>query len=462
MSAHSIDTNAVIDGMAGRTANKTAGLIGIVGIVLGVVGFALGLLVFKEPSWTWGAYIAGLVFILGIAQGGVIFSVIMTATHARWGRPLKRIAETFGLFLPFGYLALIVLLVVGLKVYPWHPQTWSPNGPVDLAPHSGLAIDTKAMWLDPTFFMLRQLGAVGFLFILDFFYLRGSFGPDLIMAGARLKSQDASWKAPGWWSILGYKEGADQAAAIASGKKMQGALFPLIGLFYAVVFSLIAFDLVMSLAPWWYSNMFGAWFFASSFWISMAALGITAVLTKRWLGINHLITSNVTLDLGKLILAFCMFWAYTLFAQILPIWYANMPEETDFLLVRMTLGEWSWMSKTVAVMCFVMPFTVLVSRGIKKMEAPFVLILAVILMGVFMERTLLVMPSIWFESSFPIVLFLCVSLPIFAGFAGGFILLVSRVLAKVPPIPVSDPELGAHPWDVHVHAYEGDVLPASK
>jgi len=128
----------------------------------------------------------------------------------------------------------------------------------------------------------------------------------------------------------------------------------------------------------------------------------------------------------------------------------------------MTLPEWTWLSQTVAVMCFLMPFTVLVSRGIKKMKWPLVAILGVVLMGVFLERTLLVMPSIWMEDYFPIGLFLLVSLPIFAGFVGGFVFVTAKVLASVPPIPVSDPELGAHPWDVHVHAYEGDVLPATK
>lgn len=461
MSAHHIDTSVILDGMAGRKAPKLATLLGAGGLGLGVLGMVLGLLVFGEPSWTWGAFLAGLVFIMGIAQGGVIFSVIMTGVHARWGRPLKRIAESFGLFLPFAYLALVLLMVFGLKVYPWHHATWAPGGAVALEPHSGLAISTKSWWLTPGFFAIRQIATVGLLFVLDFLYLRGSFGPDLVMAAQHLKAKDASWKAPGWWALLGYKEGA-LSSAVAKGKSTQGIFFPFIGITYAVVFSMVAFDMVMSLAPWWYSNMFGAWFFASSFWISLAALGIAALLTRDWLGIRHLITSAVTHDLGKLTLAFCMFWAYTLFAQILPIWYGNMPEETDFLLIRMTLPEWQGLSWMVAVMCFLMPFTVLVSRGIKKMKWPYMAILTVILTGMFLERTLLVMPSVWTEDYFPFMLFFLVSVPVGLGFVGAFVLVVSRVLASVPPIVVSDPELGAHPWDVHVHAYEGDVVPNSK
>lgn len=455
MGSH-IDINPILDGMLGRKVPANVTLLGGAGVALGLVGFALGLFVFGSPVWTWGAYLAALVFILGVSQGGVLFSVILTGTEGRWGRSLKRIGEVFGLFLPIGYLALVLFLIGGLKLYPWHHDTMVAGGPVDLAPHTALALDVKAWWLSPGFFILRQLGAFALLIGLDLLYLRGSFGPDLTLAAKHLKAKDPSWQAPGWWSLLG------AGATVEAGQRMQNRLFVPIGMTYAFVFSFASFDLIMSLAPWWYANMFGAWFFASSFWIGLAALGITGLLSRDWLGIRHLVTPNVTHDLGKLTLAFTMFWAYTLFAQLLPIWYGNMPEETDFLLIRLTLPEWAWLSRTVGVLCFLMPFTVLVSRGIKKMKWPFISILSVILIGVFLERTMLVMPSVWFEARFPWEMFLLVSVPIWLGFLGGFTLLVSRVLAAVPPVPVSDPFLQPHPWDVHVHAWEGEAAPASK
>jgi hypothetical protein len=396
------------------------------------------------------------VFIMGVSQGGVLFSVVQTGTGARWGRPIKRIAESFGLFLPFAYVALVFFLLFGLKLYPWHPGTIVAGGPVDLHPHSAQAISTKPLWLSPGFFMGRQILGVGLLLLLDIIYLRASFGPDLAFATKHFKAKDPSFQPPALWGLLGNSAG-DPEAAVAKGLKTQMALMPLIGITYALVFSMVAFDLVMSLSPWWYSNMFGAWFFMSSFWIGLATLGVVSLLSRDWLGIGHLVTTKITHDLGKLVFAFTMFWAYTLFSQILPIWYAQMPEETDYLLVRMTLPEWSWLSRVVAVMCFLMPFTVLVSRGIKKMKWPFIGILSVILIGVFLERTLLVMPSVWYEPTFPWAQFFGVSLPIFFGFVGAFTLVVSRVLASVPPIVVSDPNLEPHPWDVHVHAWDGDA-----
>ena len=91
--------------------------------------------------------------------------------------------------------------------------------------------------------------------------------------------------------------------------------------------------------------MFPAWIWMSSVWLAFATLGLVAMFTRDWLGLKGIVTTDVTHDLGKLLLAFCMFWAYTAYAQILPIWYANMPEETDYLLVRIMLPAWGWLAQ---------------------------------------------------------------------------------------------------------------------
>ena len=149
-----------------------------------------------------------------------------------------------------------------------------------------------------------------------------------------------------------------------------------------------------------------------------------------------------------------MFWAYTTYAQLLPIWYTDMPEETDFLLVRMYLPQWSWLAKTVAICCFVGPFTILLSRGIKKMRYPFAGICTLIMFGIFMERSLLVMPSVYFGDTFPTVDFLIVNVGMLAGFLGLMVQVVGRVMAQLPMLVISDPYLGEHPWDQHVHSLD--------
>jgi hypothetical protein len=447
MSSHgSIDIAPHIEALRTRTVPGSVRMGAAALVVVGLISFGFGLM--TNPAWAWGAWLVATLFVLALAQGGVVFSVIMTLTWARWGRPLKRIAETFGFFLPVAYVMLLIFLVGGNGIYPWHEGTFVVDQPIALAPHSPGAWASKEIWLSLPFFIGRQIVGLGFLMALSALYIRSSLRPDLIAAKARLG--DA---APGWWnSIIG--GAGDVDAESEKSAKTQATLGVFIGIFYALIFSMVAFDLVMSLSPWWYANMFGGWFFASSFWIALATIGITGLVARDWLGIRKLITQKTMHDLGKLCLAFCMFWAYTTFAQILPIWYANMPEETDFLLIRMNLPQWSWLARTVVILCFLTPFTVLVSRGIKKMKWPFIGILVVICVGVFLERTLLVMPSIYFEDTFPWEQLLVTSLGTWLGALGAFALVVSHVLAKVPAITITDEKMETHPWDVHVHSLD--------
>ena len=440
--------NPVIDGIVGRSLPRLVHQGSIVAILVGIICFVFGQVGLGDNGqYAWGAFLVGLVYTLGIAQGGVVFAVLLTGTWARWGRPVKRIAEAFGVFLPFGWILLLVFLLFGLKIYGWHPNTITYDQPIPLAPHSLEATASKEIWLSPTFFVLRQSVLLLILMLLDGLYIHASLKPDLVMAKARLGS-----RAPDWWDRI--TGGAtDVKTTLKESLQTQSFLVPFIAVSYALVFSFIAFDLIMSLSPWWFSNMFGGWTFVSAFWLALATMGFVAMLSRDWLNIGGFVKSNVTHDIGMLMLAGCMFWAYTAYAQLLPIWYTDMPEETDFLLVRMRLPEWEWLAQLVGITCFVAPFTILLSRGIKKMRWPFAGICALIMIGVFLERSLLVLPSVHF-GAFPRWDLVLVSVGVWIGFMGLFTQVVGQFLSRVPPVPISDPYLEGHPWDVHVHSLD--------
>jgi hypothetical protein len=445
MSAHLPDIDPVIDGIAGRTVPAWVNLTSIVLIVVGIAAFVLGLV--TDAKIAWAAYLVGLLYTLAIAQGGVMFAVIQTGTWGRWGRPVKRIAETFGFFLPVGFLLLVVFLAFGLRIYAWHPETIIEGGPIGLHPHSLAAYATKEFWFQPWYFVTRQVIGLGILIVLDFVYLRASLVPDMILAARRLGN-----RAPAWWSrITGGR--TDLEPVLKAGLARQAFMVPFLAIAFALVFSFMAFDLIMSLSPLWLSNMFGAWTFVSAFWLSLAALGFTSMLARDWLKLGPFVRPFVTHDIGKLMLAGCMFWAYTGFAQLLPIWYTDMPEETDYLLVRLALPEWTWLAQTVGILCFLTPFTMLLSRGIKKMRWPFVGVCSVVLVGIFLERTLLVLPSVHHgDPRTAMIVVTCVG--VWLGFVGLLVQVVARALASVPPLVISDPYLETHPWDVHVHAVD--------
>ncbi len=400
---------------------------------LGLACVVVGLFVLGDVAAVKAkiAFLTGMNYIVGISFGAIAFLSAMSITEARWSRPLKRIAEGFVAFTPVATVlfALFVTVLGGLDLYEWH------NHPEQFHGH-------KQIWLTDGLFIGRNLVAMGLLSVVGVLYVRRSLKPDLLLA------RQGGVEGPGWWNgVIG--DATDVQAESASSIGSQNWIAPVMGILYALAMSLYAFDAAMSLAPHWYANMFGGWFFASCFWAAMVWIALYSLLTRNSLGIEKLVTPAVYHDLGKLIFAFSMVWAYMFFAQLLPIWYGNMTEEIGFLLVRMTLPEWSGLSKVVGAMCFLIPFSTLLSRGIKKMPIGFGIILTIIAVGILLERFLVVAPSVWMEPSLPLG---PVEVGIWLFFIGAFLSVVNHFISGVPPVPVTDPYMLPHPDDVHVHS----------
>ncbi|HJN73287.1 MAG TPA: hypothetical protein QGF58_05060 [Myxococcota bacterium] len=407
----------------------------IVGFAMLAVGLAAlaGMLQGGEESALRAriAFLVSMNYFVGISFGGIAFLAAMTITEARWSRPLKRIAEGFAAFTPVIWILFLLFYATGgLDLYEWH------NHPEQFHGH-------KHAWLQDGFFLGRNLFAMGLLSLLGLLYIRASLKPDLLAAKAELGSV-----APAWWDrVIGGATNVN--AEIESANKHMTVLSPILAILYAVTLTLYAFDAIMSLAPHWYANMFGGWFFASCFWLTMIALGLFSLAMRGWMGIKHLLKPGMYHDLGQLIFAFCIIWTYMFFAQLLPIWYGNMTEEIGFLLVRMTLEPWNDLAKVVGCMCFLIPFGTLLSRGIKKMPLGFAIVLAVPAIGIALERFLVAAPSVWMGDTIPLG---PGEVAIFAGFLGAFVLVVSKYVSSVPPVPVTDPYMLPHPNDIHVHS----------
>jgi hypothetical protein len=401
--------------------------------VLGVVCFLAGLFIEGFGVRVRAAYLVNLIYFNGLTFGGMMFAIAMTLTLGRWGRPLKRIAEGFVLFAPVLWvLTLVFFLTGGLDLYEWHT-------------HPGELHGHKAVWLTDGFFVVRVLGSTGLLALLGLVYVRTSLRPDLGVASEKLGG-----KHPGWWGRITQSWQGEASEVDEAHKKMM-KISPPIGILFALVMSFYAFDMSMSLAPHWYSNMFGGWYFASSFWTGLIWLGLFSLRSRKALGIEGLVTPTVYHDLGKLVFAFSLVWAYMFFAQLLPIWYGNMTEEIGFLLVRMKLPEWTMLTRAVGVLCFLFPFITLLSRGLKKMPLGFSIVLGIVATGIWLERFIVAVPSLWTEASVPLG---PLEIGVTFGFIGAFIWVVSSFISQVPAVPVTDPYMQPNPADVHVHPTE--------
>jgi hypothetical protein len=126
-----------------------------------------------------------------------------------------------------------------------------------------------------------------------------------------------------------------------------------------------AFDIVMSLQYTWFSTIFGVYFWAGGIRGSLATC-VLVVLALRSAGhLRSTITMEHLHDVGQLMFGFTVFWTYIAFAQYFLIWYANMPEETQFYLLRRN-GAWNGMSILLPILYFVVPFFMLLPRAHKR------------------------------------------------------------------------------------------------
>jgi hypothetical protein len=134
---------------------------------------------------------------------------------------------------------------------------------------------------------------------------------------------------------------------------------------YALTVSIASFDIIMSLDPHWYSTIFGVYIFSGSVLGFLALLPIVTALLQSKGRLVQAITVEHYHDIGKLIFAFTVFWAYIAFSQYMLIWYANIPEETTWFLRRQS-GSWTQVSLLLLFGHFIVPFLILLPRFVKR------------------------------------------------------------------------------------------------
>ncbi len=368
---------------------------------------ALGACVFLMSAFgpyaqrAWQAYLVNFMFWTGICFGCVLLSAAMIMTNARWGRSLKRLAEAPGAFLPVAFLLFWVLYFGKERLFPWV-----------LEPVHG-----KEAWLSAGFLFARD----GFAF-----FLLAAAALFIIYHSVR---NDLEFIASGTWS-------EDAETASPETLRQQSMFSPVFGILYPVVLSLLAFDLIMSLNPHWVSTLFGAYFFIGSFYSGIAMMIIISSLSIKTLGLGSFVQGKHLHDLGKLLLAFGIMTGDFFYSQFLVIWYGNMPEETRYVLSRVRESPWDAFAWTVLLLCFVIPFFTLLSRKIKTKPLAMIALCSLILVGMWLERFLLIVPSVWKSDEIPLGI---IEILISAGFFGLVALCVVLFLERFPMIPISDP-----------------------
>ncbi len=299
-----------------------------VGAVTGVLGLAAAAVVSFASGGGAGrlleTYLVSFCFFLTLSLGALFFVLLQHLTRAGWSVTVRRLAEGLA-----GNLVLLAVLAVPVILGLHSLYHWSHAEAVALDP----VLQAKSGYLNPLFFTLR-LAVYFALWIGLAAYFKGRSTRQDVTGDPDLSRSMERLSAPGM-------------------------------VVFALSLNFAAFDLLMSLDPHWFSTIFGVYVFGGSVVGGVAILSILAVLLQASGRLTHVISVEHYHDLGKLLFAFVVFWAYIAFSQFMLIWYGNLPEETGWFLKRQT-GSWVWLSLALLFGHFVLPFLVLLPRYLKR------------------------------------------------------------------------------------------------
>ena len=302
------------------------------------------------------SYLTGFEFTVTIGIGGLILVLIQHLTRAGWSVAARRSMEWLAGFLPVAAILFVPIALCHGDLY----HEWVHPGPDEAA-----MVAEKRAFLNPPFFFARAAFYFAVWGAISYFYRRNS------------QRQDTS---------------GDPALT----SRMQKFAPPLMfAVAYTMGFSGI--DWVMSIKPAWFSTMFAVYLFAGAMTSSLAVLAMLMVTFRSRGFFRRIFTVEHQHDVGKLLFAFVVFYAYISFCQFFLIWYANIPEETNYYHLRFTgtwYSGWKSVSWLLVIGHFAVPFALLLPRTIKRHKAGLFLSAALVLVMHYVDMYWLVMPNL--------------------------------------------------------------------
>jgi hypothetical protein len=361
--------------------------------LLGIVACAI--LGAANPRQFFFSWLVAFLFFMSLTLGALFFVLIQYAAQGGWGIVLRRIGETVFATVP-AMAALFLPVLLGLHdLYEWSHAEAVAADPL---------LRWKAPYLNVPFFLIRAALYFGVWSFIALLYYRGSRGQDVT---------------------------GDLGVSFRLRRLAGPAIIVL-----ALTQTFASVDWIMSLTPHWYSTMFGVYFFAGSFVGFIALLSVVATAMRRAGLLDTVISKEHLHDLGKLLFAFTVFWAYIAFSQFFLVWYANLPEETTWFRARM---EGSWMTVTVFLMAghFVAPFFYLMGHAVKRRDSTLAVGGAWLLVMHFADLYWQVMPTLHPDGVRPSAL----DLAALVAVGGCFVSAASWLMRRQALVPLRDPRL---------------------
>ncbi len=372
-------TTSVRDQLVARSVSARYNLFVGLGTALALVGAALFVYFARgeQADRAWHLFHVNWVYFTGLTGGSFAFVAVQKVTKAKWSGVIIRFAEAAPFFFwPVSVVGFLLIFTVG---YP------------HIFPDMHGLGHGKEIWLSHGFMFGRLAVGLTALYYLGFQLVKADLIPDM---------HDVKGAVPSERRGL-YERWTQGFDATPDGRARHEAriavLAPAYVITYAIVFTMVAFDTIMALQPHWFSNLFGGWYFMGSFLGAHTLLALMMLYGRNEVGIAEFISPRQRHDLGKLCFGFTVFWTYLMWSQFLVIWYGNLPEETGFVFARLW-GEWRPIGRLVFLGMFVVPFIGLLGVAPKKTPVTLGLFTAVSLCTLWLERYLLVLPSVTKEA----------------------------------------------------------------
>jgi hypothetical protein len=347
------------------------------------------------------------IFFAGIGIIGLFFIAIQYAAQAGWSAPLKRIPLAIGQWIPIAGLIMLAIFFAGSHdLFHWTHSDLYEKGGEDF----DKILNGKAPYFFwplaggefPVFYIVRMVAFFG-LWFLFFRWIK-----------KEMLAEDLNGGVNHWLSARAFS-----------------TVFIII---FAVSSSVGAWDWVMSIDPHWFSTMMG-WYVFASWWVTGLSVIALILIYLQEAGYLKIVNANHLHDLGKFIFGFSIFWTYIWFSQFMLIYYAHIPEETVYFVVRKTVSPYSWIFYANLVLNFVLPFLLLMPRDSKRFGSMMKLVCFIIVGGHWLDFYLMVTPGIMkYNGSLGFI-----EIGLGMIFLAAFLLVVLTSLTKFPLVAKNHP-----------------------
>ncbi|TAH25610.1 MAG: quinol:cytochrome C oxidoreductase [Cytophagales bacterium] len=344
------------------------------------------------------------VFFSGIALVGVFFVAFNYIAQAGWSVVVKRVAESFGYFLPVGgFIMVLLFLFFQHDLFHWtHHDVYEPGE------HFDEILNGKKGYLNTVFFLARMVIYFALWYLIWKNIRNNSLAEDL---NSDLKYHDKSI----FWS----------------------AIFLIV---FGVTSSTSSWDWVMSIDPHFFSTMFG-WYVLASWFVSGLSMIAIIVVTLKENGYLSVVNSSHLHDLGKFMFAFSIFWSYVWFAQFLLIYYANIPEEAIYFVERLKNDVYSPIFFMNIFINFAFPFLTLMTAQSKRQAIILKIVAIAIIIGHWFDFYIMMTPPLLKQEGGLDVTILFIELGSIMIFGGLFFYFILNGLSKASLVPKNHPML---------------------